>query len=59
MSWAEWKGAALNRLFLEQGVTGQSGRISAETVRHGEQSRRTVFLTNKSLAAGGPGRTTR
>jgi len=33
----EWKAAALNRLFLEQGVTGQPGRITAETVRHGER----------------------
>jgi hypothetical protein len=34
--WAEWKAAALNRLFLEQGVTGQAGKITAATVRHGE-----------------------
>jgi hypothetical protein len=31
------EGAALNRLFQEQGVTGQPGRITAETVRHGER----------------------
>jgi hypothetical protein len=37
--WAEWKAAALNRLFREQGVTGQPGRITAETVRHGERHR--------------------
>jgi hypothetical protein len=37
MSWAEWKAAALNRLFLEQGVTGQPGRITTATVRHGER----------------------
>jgi hypothetical protein len=36
-SWAEWKVAALNRLFLEQGVTGQPGRITAATVRHAER----------------------
>lgn len=35
MSWAEWKAAALNRLFLEQGTAGQAGRITAETIRHG------------------------
>jgi hypothetical protein len=35
-SWAEWKAAALNRLFQEQGVTGQPSRITAATVRHGE-----------------------
>jgi hypothetical protein len=37
MSWYEWKARMLNRLFLEQGVTGQPGRITAETVRHGER----------------------
>jgi len=40
VSWAEWKAAALNRLFLEQGRTGQPGGITAETVRHGERSGR-------------------
>ena len=38
-SWADWKAAALNRLFLEQGVTGRSGRITAATVLHGERKR--------------------
>ncbi len=33
--WAEWKAAALNRLFQEQGVTGKPGRVTAATVRHG------------------------
>lgn len=37
--WAEWKAAALNRLFQEQGVTGTPGRITAATVRHGELRR--------------------
>jgi len=37
MDWCEWKAAALNRLFQEQGVTGQLGRITAATVRHGER----------------------
>jgi hypothetical protein len=36
-SWAEWKAAALNRLFLERGVTGRPGRITAATVLHGER----------------------
>jgi hypothetical protein len=36
MSWAEWKAHALNRLFLEQGMSGAPGRITAETIRHGE-----------------------
>jgi hypothetical protein len=36
-TWAEWKAAALNRLFREQGTSGQPGRITAATVRHGEQ----------------------
>ena len=35
ISWAEWKAAALNRLFQEQGLTGQLGNIKAATVRHG------------------------
>ena len=38
VSWAEWKAAALNRLFQEQGVTGKPGRITAATVRHGERN---------------------
>lgn len=38
-SWAEWKAAALNRLFQEQGTSGQSGRITADTVRHCEHLR--------------------
>lgn len=37
MDWAEWKAAALNRLFQEQGATGKPGRITAATVRHGER----------------------
>ena len=37
--WAEWKAAALNSLFQEQGVTGQPGRITAATIQHGERSR--------------------
>jgi hypothetical protein len=37
MDWAEWKAAALNRLFQEQGTTGKPGRITAATVRHGER----------------------
>ncbi len=45
VQWAEWKAAALNRLFQEQGVTGQSGRITKATVRHGE--------SNSTYKAGG------
>lgn len=37
MSWCEWQAAALNRLFLEQGATGQPGRITPETIRRLEQ----------------------
>ena len=40
MSWPKWKAAALNQLFLEQGRTGKPGRITAETVRHGERAPR-------------------
>jgi hypothetical protein len=36
ITWAGWKAAALNRLFKEQGTTGQTGRITAETIRLGE-----------------------
>ena len=39
MSWSAWKAAALNRMFLEQGAFGQSGRITAETVQHGQRAR--------------------
>jgi len=35
--WAEWKAAALNRLFQEQGVTGQPGNIKAATVLQGKR----------------------
>jgi hypothetical protein len=37
MSPYEWKAATLNQLFLEQGISGQPGRITAETVRDGER----------------------
>jgi hypothetical protein len=37
MSWVEWKAGALNQLFLELGNTGQPGRITADTIRHGGQ----------------------
>lgn len=39
-SWAEWKAAALNRLFQQQGVTGRPGRITAATVRHRGRARK-------------------
>jgi hypothetical protein len=45
--WAEWKAAALNQIFLEQGQTGQPGRIAAETVRDGEIV--TSFRNNLNL----------
>lgn len=35
--WAEWKATELNRLFQEEGVVGQPGRITARTVEHGER----------------------
>lgn len=34
-SWDEWQATTLNRLFLQQGVRGEPGRITAATVRHG------------------------
>jgi hypothetical protein len=39
IDWAEWKAAALNHLFRAQGVTGQTGRITAATIRHGQAGR--------------------
>jgi hypothetical protein len=39
LPWAEWKAASINRIFREQGVTGQLGRITAETIQHGEADR--------------------
>jgi len=42
--WAEWKAAALNRLFQEQGVSRKPGRITAATVRHGERITRGTEL---------------
>ncbi len=40
--WPDWKAAELNRLFQERGATGQPGRITAATVRHGETGRERV-----------------
>jgi hypothetical protein len=39
--WADWKAAELNRLFQEQGTSGQRGRITAATVLHGARGRKT------------------
>jgi hypothetical protein len=38
VEWAAWKAAALNRIFQEQGITAQPGRITAPTVRHGGET---------------------
>jgi hypothetical protein len=35
--WARYQAERLNKLFEEQGVLGQPGKISATTVRHGER----------------------
>jgi hypothetical protein len=45
--WVVWKAVALNQIFLEQGQTGQPGRIAAETVRDGEIV--TSFRNNLNL----------
>ena len=37
MSWYEWKAESLNRMFQKYGVLKQRGRITAETVRDGEE----------------------
>lgn len=39
LSWAEWKARELNRLFLEQGATGNLGNITAATIRRGDAGR--------------------
>ncbi|PWT79184.1 MAG: hypothetical protein C5B60_00095 [Chloroflexi bacterium] len=36
-SWAAWKAAMLNQLFLEQGRMGEPGRITEETCRKGQK----------------------
>jgi hypothetical protein len=36
IQWAEWRAASLNKLFLEQGVTDELGKIRPATVRLGE-----------------------
>lgn len=45
--WAEWKAAELNRLFQQQGLTGELGRITPATVRDGERKERVVHNTGK------------
>jgi hypothetical protein len=35
-TWAEFRATMLNQLFQEQGLLGELGRITAATVRHGE-----------------------
>jgi hypothetical protein len=37
VSLEDWKAVTLNRLFQDQGVSGEPGRITAATVRHGER----------------------
>jgi hypothetical protein len=44
MPWAEWKAVELNRLFQEQGASGQPGRITAATIRHGASERKETKL---------------
>jgi hypothetical protein len=54
-SWAEWKAHMLNQLFKEQGLTGQEGRITAATVRHGETIRRwkpQIIIDRRTLERG-------
>jgi hypothetical protein len=42
MSCAAWKVSELNLLFQDQGVLGQLGKITPETVLHGKQTNRFV-----------------
>ena len=39
MHWCEWKAGELNRLFLEQGLTGEPGHIKPDTILQGEKRR--------------------
>ena len=48
IQWAEWKAAMLNRLFQEQGTSGQPGRITAATVLHGEKRPEKARLNERS-----------
>jgi hypothetical protein len=55
--WAEWKAAALNLLFQDQGVTREPGRISAVTILHGERNLSEPTRTTQQLVhlSGSPG----
>jgi hypothetical protein len=44
VSWEQWRAASLNRLFLERGAMGRPGRITAATIRHGEQRARAAVV---------------
>jgi hypothetical protein len=35
IEYGEWKASELNRIFATHGTSGQLGRISAATIRHG------------------------
>jgi hypothetical protein len=47
VSWAEWRAAALNRLFQQQGTSRQPGRITPATILDGE--RRAAAILYKPL----------
>jgi hypothetical protein len=46
--WADWKSAAINRLFEEQGLTRRPGKLTGAIVRHGEQASRKVDCESTS-----------
>jgi len=48
IAWAERKASELNRLFQEQGLTGEAGCITAATVMHCERSNRGKQSWNRS-----------
>jgi len=56
MSWAEWKAESLNRLFQRQGVLKQRARITAETVRRGENRLNGKDRQTDNLQSGNRGR---
>jgi hypothetical protein len=48
-SWSEWKARSLNEEFRR--LTGIRGRITAETVRHGERSSRIITAAKVHFAS--------
>jgi len=52
MSWSQWKAATLNQLFGQLGTSKQPGKITAETVSHGEQQMNRIIQKRNNAGAG-------